>query len=329
MAPRTRRLAQAALTLAVVAFAGRELWSQWSSVRGQPLPRLALGPLLASCAVVLVTYALLIETWRRVLGLWRAPVPFGEAVRVWSVSNLGKYVPGKVWQISAMTVMLRRHGVSTAAAGGAAVVVTIGNVVAGFALVLLLGSGSLGAALGPGASRAAFVSTIAGAAALVAAPFVATRAAAWAGALQRRVRRGTAPGDGRPVAQPAPDVPRLAPLVALVGCALAWLAYGVAFQLFARAVLDRPVAGVLRWTVAYTLSYLLGYLALFTPGGLGVRELALVAVLRALDLASPPEAALLTVASRLWLTVLELVPGLAFLALGRQSAARDHVPGDA
>jgi len=50
------------------------------------------------------------------------------------------------------------------------------------------------------------------------------------------------------------------------------------------------------------------------PGGLGVRELAMVAVLTGLGLTGSVEAWLLALASRLWLTALELVPGLLFLA---------------
>jgi hypothetical protein len=47
-----------------------------------------------------------------------------------------------------------------------------------------------------------------------------------------------------------------------------------------------------------------------------VREVFLVAGLTGLGLADPPTATLLAVASRLWLTALELAPGLAFLAVG-------------
>jgi hypothetical protein len=46
--------------------------------------------------------------------------------------------------------------------------------------------------------------------------------------------------------------------------------------------------------------------------------------LRALGLAGPGEAWLLAITSRLWLTVLELVPGLLFLA--RDAARRPSQP---
>ena len=43
-----------------------------------------------------------------------------SAARIWTVSNLGKYLPGKVWAIAGMALMARQAGVSPAAATGSA-----------------------------------------------------------------------------------------------------------------------------------------------------------------------------------------------------------------
>ena len=51
-----------------------------------------------------------------------------------------------------------------------------------------------------------------------------------------------------------------------------------------------------------------------------VREGAMIAGLTGLGLATAPQATVLAVASRLWLTVLEIAPGLLFLA--RDAALR-------
>ena len=63
---------------------------------------------VGSAALVVLTYGLLVELWRRILAEWGAGMAFGDAVRIWCVSNLGKYVPGKVWQIVAMGQLARR-----------------------------------------------------------------------------------------------------------------------------------------------------------------------------------------------------------------------------
>jgi len=74
-------------------------------------------------------------------------------------------------------------------------------------------------------------------------------------------------------------------------------------------------AGATRGYIAvYTSSYLVGYLTLIAPGGIGVRETMLVAGLSTLGLASEPNAWVLAVVSRLWLTILEIVPGVLFLS---------------
>ena len=64
---------------------------------------------------------------------------------------------------------------------------------------------------------------------------------------------------------------------------------------------------------AFTLGYILGLLALFAPGGVGVRELVLIGLLAPV-LGSGPALAL-SVASRILLTVMEGAAALVTLAL--------------
>ena len=64
---------------------------------------------------------------------------FADAARIWSVSNLGRYVPGKVWQIGAMTTMAERVGVSPIAAAGSAILNTVVNIATGFLVAIVAG----------------------------------------------------------------------------------------------------------------------------------------------------------------------------------------------
>ena len=90
--------------------------------------------------------------------------------------------------------------------------------------------------------------------------------------------------------------------------------YGAAFRTFVYGVLGSAPGSFVDYVTAYAWPYILGYLAIFLPGGIGVREGALAAALTALGMATPPQALLVSVTSRLWLTVLELLPGALFLA---------------
>jgi hypothetical protein len=112
-----------------------------------------------------------------------------------------------------------------------------------------------------------------------------------------------------------PPIPAGALWGAVLGTAAAWLLYGLGFELLARAVWGETAGGPGRYVSAFTFSYLIGYLALFAPGGIVVRELALVEALRILGLAAPAAGLVLALASRLWLTVLEIVLGVLFIPL--------------
>ncbi len=309
-------IAQVVVLALVIGFAARTLGGQWAAFRARALtlePR--WGGVAGSALLVLATYALHIESWRSLVRAWGDRLGFADAARIWSVSNLGRYVPGKVWSIGAMGVMARRAGVSPVAAAGSAVLGTVVNLAAGFVVLFLSGRDVL-TALFPDAAGAAALVPVLGVVGLAAVPVLLPVAA-----------RVAARAAGRAYA------PVRLPVRVLLGVSAAnvaaWVLYGVAFRWLAGALLP-GLAG--KWGVyiaVFAGSYLAGYLALVVPGGLGVRELTMAAALVRLGATDAPSAALLAVASRLWLTVLELVPGLVFLARGARRAAphpRPDVP---
>jgi glycosyltransferase 2 family protein len=298
------------LAVVVVVLVGRELLADLRQLRAQPV---SISPtwwlIVLSGALFLSAHAVLVQTWRTVLGSWDATLPFWTAARIWSVSSLGRYLPGKIWQIGAMGAMARDVGVSAVAASGSAILGTLVNLVAGFAVALLAGRTLLDRSSGEAGTRGAMLLVALATAALLLAPVVLPRLTPWLG---RRM--------GRPV-----DVrlPARAVLSALVGNVIAWLLYGAAFQLFMTGLLGTTAGGYPEYLAAYTISYLVGYLVLFAPAGIGAREGAMVTVLAYAGLATRPEAALVALASRLWLTLLEVVPGFLFWA---QAAVRRRPP---
>lgn len=289
------RAVQVVLALVVVYFAGTKLVGEWGSVRAAAAnlsPRWSL--VIASCVLVLAVYAILIEVWRIVLTGWNARLHYWEAARIWIVSNLGKYVPGKVWQFGAMMVMAQRRGVSGVTAGGSAILTTLTATVVGFAVVAITGSRVL-----PIPTTGLILIWLVGAALLV-LPTLLPRL----GALATRIT-------GRSIV-----LPPLAPSVMLrviAGSAISWCVYGVAFQVLALGLLGRAPGSPFVYIAVFTGSYLLGFIAVFAPGGLVVREGAMVAALVNVGF-GPGPAVILAVASRLWLTVLDILPALVFLA---------------
>jgi hypothetical protein len=98
-------------------------------------------------------------------------------------------------------------------------------------------------------------------------------------------------------------------------CTFAWVCYGVAFQFLAAGTIGFAAGATSSYIALFTGSYLIGYLTFFAPGGAVVRELAMITQADQLALMSAPDAALLAVISRIWLTVFELLPGLILLVL--------------
>jgi glycosyltransferase 2 family protein len=299
------RVGQTLVVAIVVWFAGARLWQQWNQTsRGDLRISLDVPLLLIASLIVFATYLLLIEVWRAVLARYGKSLPRGGATRIWFASNLGKYVPGKIWQITAMTMFVTRYGVTAATAGAAAVLITIANVAAGFAYVLAVGAQSLSSW---GGSRATVFATVVLIVLLSAAPLLAD---GWS-VLARRLHRPHL----------AVRMPVGASVIALLGSAVAWMMYGVAFRLFAESLIGATTGSWFAWGGAYTLSYLVGYLTLISPGGLGIREVTLSQLLTSLSLTTPSQAIVVTLASRLWLTVLEIAPGIVALLASRDFRA--------
>jgi len=290
------RIGFALLALAAVALAGRAIATQWHAfvASGARLtPRWSL--LALSSGIVLVAYALLVETWRRVVRAWDADIPWSQAARIWFISNLGRYLPGKVWQIGAMGVMAQHRGVSVLAATGSAIVINLVNLLAGFGLVVVTGAEffeARGAAIVLGAM-------------LVGGIVLAPRVIPLAARVAARILR-------REVTLPA--LPDRALWLASIGCLLAWILYGIAFRIFVAGILGAAPGRTTSYIAAFTGSYLAGYIVLFAPGGIGVREGSLIVALGRLGLAQAGAAGVISLTSRLWLTILEVLPGLGYLA---------------
>jgi len=321
------RLARLGLLAGVVWLVWITLAAQWSDLRSQPLtlqPR--WGTILLSAAVVLLAYALLVELWRTLLRAWGERIGIPAAARVWFVSSLGRFVPGRIWQVGAMAVLAGRAGVSPVAATGSAIVNTLVNIATGMVVAVATGAALLDRALVEGGaggagggvgylrpSEIAMLLAAAGLLGLFTLPWLLPVLGRMAGRLTRR----------------QVELPRVSPVtlwILVAGHTAGWILYGIAFQLLAGGVLGETTGATTAYVAVFTASYIAGYLALLTPGGLVVREIAMIAALTGAGLTGPAEAAVLAVASRIWLTVLEVLPGTVFMAVdaARPSSSRFH-----
>jgi uncharacterized membrane protein YbhN (UPF0104 family) len=298
------RVTQVVVGLLIVGFAIRALVRNWDQLRSQPLEwQIRPGWLLLSLGLVWLMYLLLIFAWRSMLSAWGQQLDGWSAARIWILSSLGKYVPGKVWAVAGMALLSQRAGVAAWAATSSAVVMQVLAIGTGAVVAALAGAQILESAR-PGARTGLLL--------LVAGAVISVGLLLWPPFLRRLLRLaapqavGERPPTGRGI------------VVGIATNVVAWLGYGLALWLLARGLLPTSGLGLRLAIATFTASYLAGFLALFVPGGIGVREGLFILMLQ--EPLGVGVATSLALASRLLLTVAELGAAVPFLASRRRQA---------
>lgn len=297
MRPSAGRIVQWAAGAAILAWTARALATNWGAFRAADV-RWEVRPALVAASALLVwtMYALLVQAWRVMLAGWGERLAPWPAARIWTVSSLGKYVPGKLWAIAGMAVMAQQAGVAAWAATGSAVILQALAVGTGAAVAAVTGMRVLEAAH-PGAGTWLLL--------LAAASATGVALLAWPPATRRLLALAGRGGEGTR----SPGAPAI--LFGTLANVAAWAGYGTALWLLARGMLPGVDLSLPAAIGAFAGSYVAGLLALVAPGGLGVREGVFILMLQApLGIAS---ATALAVASRLLLTVTEIGAAVPFL----------------
>lgn len=283
--------------LAVVGwFVARTFIDRWEEFRTYPLDlQVNPGLLVLAALVVWSGYAALIAGWRGVLRGWNETLAPWQAGRIWALSSLGKYLPGKIWAVAGMVVMAQRAGVRPVAAAGSALVMQLLAMGTGAAVVALTGVLALAT---DGWLRLGLI-------AVLVASVAGTLVLLHPGWLNRILAR--LPGGVDQVATPTP----LSILGGVAANVLAWGAYGVAVWLLARALIPEVSFPLLTTIGAFAASYIVGFLVLLVPGGLGVREGVFVLMLQGVVGLAPATA--IALASRLLFTLTEVGVAVLFL----------------
>jgi uncharacterized membrane protein YbhN (UPF0104 family) len=139
------RIVKISFGLAVLVFGAVYIGTRWDGVRdalshAQP----AWIVVAVICAAVGQWAAAL--SFGAVLRMIAPPLPILEVARVHFVSQLGKYIPGSIWPIVAITEMCRRYGIARRSAATAGVLALLYSLVVatilGLVLVLAASAGS-------------------------------------------------------------------------------------------------------------------------------------------------------------------------------------------
>lgn len=295
MRSRVWQVAQWLVGLAIVVFVARYVANNWAEVRSADLRwHLSWPHIVLAVGLVAAVFALLADAWRRTVAGWGYPLSWPTAARIWLLSSMAKYVPGKVWALAGLAVMSAKEGVPAWAATASAVLLQLMSFGSAAAIVAITGLAVGGVVPGP-LGLGLFAAAMTGICLLV----------VWRPLTRRVVGRFSPAAD-------LAHVPGVGTLVYGAAANLgAWIGYGAAFYVLAKATLPFAPLGFHEAVGAYTASYVAGVLAPFAPGGLGVREGVLVLALQPrMGLAN---ALALAAVSRLAVTAAEVVASLIFL----------------
>ncbi|MGQ9552526.1 MAG: lysylphosphatidylglycerol synthase domain-containing protein [Anaerolineae bacterium] len=263
------------------------LHNQWDAVQHYRLT-LRLWLLLASYALLFLAWLLEVSLWRRLLLALGHALPPKRAASVWFLSNFVRYIPGNIWQFLGMTELGAHSGLPRTVTLATILLHQVFSNLAG----LTIGAYAISYSSIPKNSPYLPVAALLLAILLLLSPAVFPRIVLIVSKFARV------------------ELPRinlhLATIIALFAAyCLYWLLCGVGFWLLSLAVGAALAPPLLPWVSAFAAAYVVGYLSLLTPSGLGVRESVLALLLARFAGGNPVIVAAL--AARIWMSLGELV----------------------
>jgi glycosyltransferase 2 family protein len=315
------------VTLAILVWMLKPVVVRWDQVKDRIAdtnwPRVLLASLMFS-AYLFVFRAM---SWRRILIGFGHRLPVAPATRIWSISELARYLPGVIWQVVGRVYLVRPYGVSGSFCSASQVlelaIFLLANIMLAVGCLVWLAHKMV---------HGLTLNWFLGLAALIPVLFVLVHPKVFYRLANRVMARV-----GKP---PIVKQLRFRELCGL----LVWMLLGLLWQSMAIWLVVAQPLGLqfTKWWVvagAYSLAWCAGFLAFWAPGGLGVREVIFVT---AMDLALPPAArhtfadpkvllgflAFLSVLLRLWATTGELIlAGIASTIDYRGALRRPDAPG--
>jgi hypothetical protein len=257
----------------------------------QRLPNIRLSPsytlLALSFAILIIGLLLEVWVWKKNLQAVGAGISLKNSFKLYYQANLARYIPGKIWSILGFIKLGQSARISPVRTVSALITGLFASLISAFLLggVFFLLSGNGKAFLSPWITIPLLVLSLASLHPSVSAFFV----------LQfSRITR-------RPLESPSYKFRHTLSLVALY--ASAWLVFSFSFVLLTSAFESLTAPELIYVWGVLPISYALGYLAFFTPGGWGVREGGIVLLLN--PILPTYLAVTIAIISRLMFTLIE------------------------
>ena len=262
--------------------------------------------LLAALLSVMVTFFVFSSVWRMIVLSLHKKVGYWKSFKIAYLANLGRYIPGKIWQMFGMIYLAKKEGVTEEEAVASFGLSQI------FAIPSGLLSGLVFLGVYPGVVRRyadiPFLTT--GVVVVAVIIFLVSLLVVFLPRLMETFfNRMIVLIKRKPI-----RLQMNKSLAASIygGYFLAWSLYGFSFWLFLKGITAQetallPMAGI------FIIAYQIGYLFLLAPGGVGPREAMMTMMLA--PFFGPGVPAAIAVAARIWLIAAETVSALIALKI--------------
>src|ERR1019366_1437054 len=255
------------ITIAILYWLIRKITMHWSQVRDRAGSVSILSFILAAFMFALFLFAVRAMSWRRIIKSFGHPLPVAPAVRIWSTSELARYVPGVVLQVYGRMHLARPYGIGGTECAASQilelVIFLLANILVGVTCMLFFGFRNV-----HGMARGWLL----GLTAVTPLLLVILHPRIFYGIMDRVLRWRNKP----------PLTQRLTGMQ-LSGL-LAWAILGLLWQSVAVFLIIAHPLG-LQWSKwyavagAYCLAWCAGFVVVTAPAGFGVREIVLVLTL--------------------------------------------------
>jgi len=292
------------LTVVIIYFLYYQVSKHWQEIKEHDW---SIDYILVIISVLVALLALFVFSiiWRLIIRGFGHDIGCSKAFRIFYLSNLGRYIPGKIWQLFGILYLTAKEKIPPETAGASFVLTQMFAIPASFLVFIV--SAQLEprilvdrvALLGDNTAYLFAAVMILLSVFIVMKPNLILK---WVNVVLRKMSRSEVTF-------------RLDKIVAIkifLGYCIAWILYGIAFWLFINSVIKSDSLSLTAAIGIFNASYQIGYLVLFAPGGFGPRELVMGVMLTPF---LGPVAMAAAILSRIWAIVVESIAALAALII--------------
>jgi len=251
-----KRIVKISVLSIILFFLIRSVLSNWGIIQTYDW---SFHPLLmtVSCLLFFTAFILLPWVWQKVLHYMGCELRYRDAWDIYYIGNLGRYIPGKIWGIAGMVYMAEKTGISKRIVGTAAIFAQAYSLVSSFVflIILIIFKGDYFANF-----RFIWMLPIF---------FVLVIIFIFPKNLEHTLNFTLKKIGKSPVTI---GITTVTALKILFFYFLVWMIAGVAFGVFVSSIVGWGKINLLVSAGVYVIAYVVGFLAVFAPGGFGVRE---------------------------------------------------------